>query len=84
MRDDSTREAICRRVAELLREARRKRQLSMTTVAERAGLSQQMVSYVERGMRQPTLDTLLRLERALGIDLAAVLQAARRGGRLRG
>lgn len=71
-------EDVCRRVAELLREAREVNGLTMTVVAQRAGLSQQMVSYVERGMRQPTLDTLLRLERALGIDLADLLKTARR------
>ena len=50
----------------------------MTVVAERAGLSQQMVSYVEREMRNPTLDTLLRIAGVLGCDLADVLKAATR------
>jgi len=45
----------------------------MTVLAARAGLSQQMVSYVERGMRNPTLETLLRITSALEIDLADVL-----------
>jgi transcriptional regulator with XRE-family HTH domain len=45
-------------------------------VAERAGLSQQMVSYVERGMRNPTLETLLRIAAALEIDLAVILAQA--------
>jgi transcriptional regulator with XRE-family HTH domain len=46
----------------------------MNAVAERAGLSQQMVSYVERGMRNPTLETLLRMAEALEIDLWVVLR----------
>ena len=50
----------------------------MNQVAERAGLSQQMVSYVERGMRNPTLETLLRITAALDVDLARVLQQARK------
>ena len=41
-----------------------------------AGLSQQMVSYVERGMRVPTLDTLLRLTDALNVDLWRILASA--------
>ena len=45
----------------------------MNLVAERAGLSQQMVSYVEREMRNPTLDTLLRIAAALEIDLAEII-----------
>jgi transcriptional regulator with XRE-family HTH domain len=67
------RTAICSEVAKILKTERKKRQLSMTTVAAKAGLSQQMVSYVERGMRNPTLETLLRITDALDIDLAKVI-----------
>lgn len=48
----------------------------MLTVAERSGLSQQMVSYVERGLRRPTLETVLRMADALGVDLADLLRQA--------
>jgi transcriptional regulator with XRE-family HTH domain len=48
----------------------------MNLVAQRAGLSQQMVSYVEREMRNPTLETLLRIAAALEVDLSDVLRAA--------
>jgi transcriptional regulator with XRE-family HTH domain len=50
----------------------------MNQVAERAGLSQQMVSYVEREMRNPTLETLLRIAAAIKIDLSAVIQRAQK------
>ena len=50
--------------------------LSMSSVAERAGLSQQMVSFVERGMRKPTLDTLLRIAGVLEVDLAVLIHRA--------
>lgn len=50
----------------------------MTEVAERAGLSQQMVSYVERGMRNPTLDTLLRMANAVGSNASVLLGDALR------
>lgn len=53
----------------------------MSTVAERAGLSQQMVSYVERGLRNPTLDTLLRMAAAMKLDLAELVAAAQRKAR---
>lgn len=53
----------------------------MSRVAERAGLSQQMVSYVERGLRNPTLDTLLRMAAAMKLDLAELLAAAQRKAR---
>jgi transcriptional regulator with XRE-family HTH domain len=48
----------------------------MTQVASQSGLSQQMVSYVERGMRMPTLDTLLRVSSTLKLPLWKVLKAS--------
>jgi transcriptional regulator with XRE-family HTH domain len=63
-------------VARLLREERMRRGLSMNSVAKKSGLSQQMVSYVERGLRNPTLDTLLRITNALKIDLSKLIKRA--------
>jgi len=48
----------------------------MNRLAEMAGMSQQMVSYVERGMRIPTLDTLLRLSCVMKINLGQVINKA--------
>lgn len=48
----------------------------MTVLAGRAGLSQQSVSYVEREMRVPNLDTLLRIANALDLDLSDVIARA--------
>lgn len=76
MASDKSQQAVCSRVARILRHEREKRGLSMNRVAERAGLSQQMVSYVERGMRNPTLETLLRIAAAMEINLAEVLGQA--------
>ena len=50
----------------------------MTDLAELAALSQQSVSYVERGMRVPNLDTLLRITSVLGVNLEDVIKEARR------
>jgi transcriptional regulator with XRE-family HTH domain len=50
----------------------------MNQVAARAGLSQQMVSYVERGMRNPTLETVLRIAAAIGVDFVEVIRRATR------
>lgn len=51
----------------------------MTKLAAESGLSQQMISYVERGMRSPTLDTLLRIAAALDVDLWRIIKAASEG-----
>ena len=69
-------EVIHSNVIRLLREERLKRRISITALAERAGLSQAMVSFVESESRKPTLDTLLRLTRALKVDLATIIRRA--------
>ena len=73
MATDKSQQAVCSRVARILRQEREKRGLSMNLVAERAGLSQQMVSYVEREMRNPTLETLLRIAAAMEVDFLDIL-----------
>ena len=69
---DRAREEVNAAIARRLRAERERQGLSMTAVAEGAGLSQQMVSYVERRLRQPTVDTLLRLAQALRLDPAGL------------
>jgi transcriptional regulator with XRE-family HTH domain len=71
-------DALAAKVAAIFRAERIRRGLSMNAVAERGGLSQQMVSYVEREMRNPSLDTMLRMAAALEIDLGNVLRRAQR------
>ena len=48
----------------------------MRRLAEKAGLSQPMISYVERGMRIPTLETVLRIAHALDVTARFGLKAA--------
>jgi transcriptional regulator with XRE-family HTH domain len=79
--DKKSQQAVCSRVAQILRREREKKGISMNLAAERAGLSQQMVSYVEREMRNPTLETLLRMAAAIQVDLSKVLKQAQRGDR---
>ncbi len=76
MRKNSLREAIAANVIRLLREEREKRGLSMTIVAQRSGLSQSIVSLIERDLRNPTLDTLLRITEAIEVELGDILSQA--------
>lgn len=78
MRKNDLREAIAANVIRLLREEREKRGLSMNAVAQRSGLSQSIVSLIERDLRSPTLDTLLRIAEAIEVDLGDILSRARR------
>jgi transcriptional regulator with XRE-family HTH domain len=69
---------VCASVAAILKTERLRQGLSLTRVAEQAGLSRQMIGYVEKGMRTPTVDTLLRIAGVLGLDAADVLRRAQR------
>ena len=60
--------------AGLLQLARLKAGLTQREFAERAGVPPTMISAYERGKRQPTLDTLLRLLRAAGFELRMHLE----------
>ncbi|HWX17264.1 MAG TPA: helix-turn-helix transcriptional regulator [Chthoniobacterales bacterium] len=66
--------AISLEVVRLLKKERIRSGISMNRLAEKAGLSQSMVSLLERGMRTPTLDTLLRISAALNVDLSKLLK----------
>ena len=59
-----------------MREEREKRGLSMTVLAQRAGLSQAMISFVEREIRNPSLDTLLRIAEVFELNLGEIIKRA--------
>lgn len=69
-------QTVCADVIRRLQAERERQGLAMLTVAQRAGLSQQMVSYMERGLRRPTLETVLAIADALQVDLAEILRQA--------
>ena len=54
---------------------RREKGLTQETLAEKSGLSQQYISGLENGLRNPTIVTLFELATALGVghlDLMAI------------
>ncbi|HVB53961.1 MAG TPA: nucleotidyltransferase domain-containing protein [Candidatus Acidoferrales bacterium] len=55
--------------AELLREARRRAELSQVELGRRAGVAQSVVSAYESSARQPSLPMLIRLVAATGSEL---------------
>ncbi len=67
---------ICKRVALLLKTERGRKPLSMTALAERTGLSQPSISYIERSKCVPNLETLLIISDALDIELSAIIAEA--------
>lgn len=69
-------------LAALGRAVRRHREdlgLSQEQFAFETDLDRTYVSGIERGVRNPTVGTLLRLTKALGVAPSALLKAAERG-----
>ena len=69
--------AICAHVIKLLREERLKRGISKYALSAKCGLAQQTISYVERGLRQPSFETVLRIADGIGVNLEDALKKAR-------
>lgn len=57
------------RFGEKIRTVRERRSLTLKEVADRAGVSESLVSQIERNRVSPAIDTLLSLAEALDIDL---------------
>jgi len=75
---DKLPDAICSKVAHLLKEERQRRGLSLNLLSQKAGLSRQSVSYVEQEKRIPNLYTLLRITSVLEVDLEKIIARARK------
>jgi transcriptional regulator with XRE-family HTH domain len=67
-------ESIRKEIIRLLREERQRRNLSKYAVAQRSGVSESMVGLVERGLRNPSLELLLRMSDGVGADLSEIIK----------
>jgi transcriptional regulator with XRE-family HTH domain len=71
-------QAICVKAVSLLKVERERRKLSKYFIAQESGLSPQMIGYVERGDRNPTLETVLRMAEAMGVKMENLISRARK------
>ena len=69
-------ESLSKAVASLLLERRLAAGFSMTDVAATSGLTRQMVGFVEKGSRNPSIDTLTKLAIALKTSPSVLLREA--------
>jgi transcriptional regulator with XRE-family HTH domain len=79
-------EALRADIVRLLQEERKRRKLSCYAVAQKTGVSESMLSLVERGKRNPTLELILRIADGIEADLPAIIKkaqatAGKRGGK---
>jgi transcriptional regulator with XRE-family HTH domain len=61
-----------KRVVSRIREEREKARLSQMDLSFKAGLSQNLVNYIENGRRTPNLYTIFKICKALQIDPASL------------
>ena len=64
-----------------LRAARRSRNLSQPELAEKAGIAAQVVSNLENGRSNPTVETIFQLANGLAMSPTDLFSAGVRGGR---
>ena len=69
-------EALRSDIVRLLREERERRELSKYIVAKRSEVSQSMLSLVERGLRNPTMELLFRIAGGIGAELPTIIKKA--------
>ncbi|MDA9422921.1 helix-turn-helix transcriptional regulator [Bradyrhizobium sp. CCBAU 53380] len=60
-------------LARSVKDLRRSRTMSQTDLAEAAGVRRALVSDIERSVANPTLESLSRIAKALGVEPADLL-----------
>ena len=61
----------------VIRELRRKRGWTQSKLAEKAGIRQGVLSYIESGRtKHPRVDTLAAIAKALGVPIEALMKKA--------
>ena len=58
----------------LLKKARQKRKLTQQALADKVGIRQETIARLETGKRQPSMDLLYRLAKALKVKVGDLLE----------
>ena len=69
-------QAVCAEIIRLLREERKQRKISNYAVSQKSGVSESMLSLVDRGLRNPSMELMLRIADGIEADLPTVLKKA--------
>lgn len=83
MDDDEDLDALATRIGTAVREQRDARRWSLGELGRAAGLSKTILARIERGDGNPSVETLWRVSRALGVPLGALLSPPARRPRVR-
>ena len=63
-------------IGEYLKKLRKKQNMTLESLQEKSGVSNSHISRIERGLREPSPDTLKKLSTALGADYADLMDIA--------
>ncbi len=74
-------ESIYRILALRVREERRRADLTLEELGERAGITGAFVAHIEAGRKRPTLDTLQKLADALGLPPSSLVASQPKSGK---
>lgn len=66
----------------VLRRERKKRKLTLKVVSEKAGISQGFLSQIENDVSSPSVDTLVNLCSAIGVEAGDIIEQAKKQERL--
>jgi len=69
-------QAVCAEIIRLLREERKQRKLSNYVVSQKSGVSESMLSLVDRGLRNPSLELMLKIADGVDVDLPTLIKKA--------
>lgn len=65
---------VVKQFAKVLQELRHERGLSQEELAEKCNLHDRYISFLERGLRQPTITTIFKLAKALNISPSKLIE----------
>jgi len=73
---DKTAEIMVSKLVDLLREERKRQDLSYQKLGELSGLHRTTISLIERGKQNPTVSACKKLAVALNVSLAKLIEIA--------
>jgi len=71
--EDDPRDPLSRAFGQRVRDIREKQRMSRDRLSTDSGLSHRALDYLELGHRKPTLSTIIKLSRALGVTPGALV-----------
>ena len=76
-------EELCKNLRKVLKDHRDAAELSLNELSKRSGLNRMAISFIEKGQRIPSIDTVIRIAAALGLPPSQLFSEAEERGKSR-